>query len=429
MMSSVRSKASSPRRCWASSTLALSLVFGCGAPAGEPRPRPEAAAGNAAAPVAAAGSTGSSALPSAGATAGGAGPGVSAPAVGGSSGSAGVGGQSPRSKFEPEAGQTLLFIGQDTNEIESYRDALGLPAGVMLYSNVWDGYGVLQGSDFGGYGWSDLPHWHNDAAPFAVQIGLDLDYGQNCGSCQNCARAGHLEALAAAESGVVSVVGQIAEQLKALARPVLLRVGYEFDGEICPGGYGKYPYTAYQQAFRRVVEVMQQHGADNVAFVWSAWAFQSRDPSANAGVSPWDWYPGDDYVDWVGLSVFPGTSSSDPNEGYQADKRRQMAQFASNHHKPLMIGESAPRARFAPALGAVAWNGWFQGVFDYIEENDVKAFSYINMNWEALSMWTGRGWGDTRVQGSPIASQWQDAIASERFLQSSDELYGAMGFP
>ncbi len=383
-----------------------------------------AATAGAAGDPAAAGSAGNAGSTIVGGSGGSAGqPSVSA----GAAGQAGNAGSGP-AKFEPEAGKTLLFVGQDTGEISAYADALGFPAGVMLYSNVWDGLGILQGTDFGGYGWSDLPHWSGESAPFALQIGLDLDYGQNCGSCQGCVRAGHLEALAAGESNVVGVVGQIADALKALARPVLLRIGYEFDAEICPGGYGKYPYTAYQQAFRRVVEILQQHGADNVASVWSAWAFQSRDPSAQAGVSPWSWYPGDDCVDWIGLSVFPGVSSNDPNDGYQADKRRQMAEFARAHHKPLMIGESSPRARFAPALGASAWDGWFQGVFDYIDENDVKAFSYINMNWEALPMWSGRGWGDTRIQGSPIENQWQAAIDAERFLVSDADLYAEMNF-
>jgi hypothetical protein len=332
-----------------------------------------------------------------------------------------------RQKLEPEDGKTLLLVGQDTGEIESYASAFGVPAGVMLYSNVWDGLGVLQPSDFGGYGWSDLSHWRGKSERLVLQVGLDLDYGQNCGSCAGCSRAGHLEQLARRDGARVSMVRALAEALRDSGKPVLLRVGYEFDAEICPGGFGKYPMQPYQEAFRRVRSILNEVGADRVALVWNAWAFQARDPGKAAGVAAWGWYPGDDVVDWIGVSVFPGHAAGHATEQQQADKRRQLAEFARNHGKPLMIAEASPRARFAPAQGQLAWEGWFSGVFEYVEENQVKALSYINMNWEALGMWTGRGWGDSRVQGSPIAEQWKSATSAARFLKSSDSLYRELG--
>jgi hypothetical protein len=356
--------------------------------------------------------------------------GGSGPAAAGSTATPGSGSGAAtrtRQRLEPPDGKTLLFVGQDTNEIESYAAALGMPAGVMLYSNVWDGLGVLSPSDFGGYGWSDLGHWRGRAEQLALQIGLDLDHGQNCGSCGGCTRAGFLEELAAGDGARVAMVRAIAEALRDSGRPVLLRVGYEFDAEICPGGFGKYPIEPYKQAFRRVRQIMNEVGALNVALVWNAWAFQSRDPGQAVGVPPWGWYPGDDVVDWIGVSVFPGFAEGDPSEQHQADKRRQLAQFADNHGKPLMIAESTPRARFAPHRGAEAWNGWFSGVFEYIEQSQVKAFCYINMNWESLGMWAGRGWGDTRVQGSAVMTQWQAATGDAGFLKSSDSLYRELG--
>jgi hypothetical protein len=332
-----------------------------------------------------------------------------------------------RQKLEPADGHTLLFVGQDSSEIDSYAQAFGMPAGVMLYTNVWDGLGVLQPSDFGGYGWSDLGHWTGRSEPFALQVGLDLDHGQNCGSCGGCTRAGTLEQLAQGTPERVALVRAIVDALRDSGRPVLLRVGYEFDAEICPGGFGKYPMQAYRDAFKRVRAIVNEEHADRIALVWNAWAFQARDPGKAVGVAPWGWYPGDDAVDWVGLSVFPGYAAGDPTEQYQADKRRQLSEFAKQHGKPLMIAESTPRARFAPQLGEQAWNGWYQGVFDYVQQSDAKAFCYINMNWEAFSQWSGRGWGDTRVQGSPVAEKWRAALDDQRFVQSSSQLYQELG--
>lgn len=336
-------------------------------------------------------------------------------------------GTHPRQKLEPQDGHTLLFVGQDSGEIDDYAKAFGMPAGVMLYTNVWDGLGVLSASDFGGYGWSDLSRWQSRPEQFALQVGMDLDHGQNCGNCGNCTRAGFLEQLAQGDGARVGLVHAIVKALRDTGRPVLLRVGYEFDGEICPGGFGKYPMAAYQQAFKRVHDIVQDEHADRIALVWNAWAFQARDPGKAVGVAPWGWYPGDDVVDWIGLSVFPGFAAGDITEQYQTDKRRQLAEFAKQHGKPLMIAESTPRARFAPALGDAAWNGWYSGVFDYIEQSDAKAFSYINMNWEALPMWHGQGWGDTRVQGSAVAQKWQAALSGAHFITSSPGLYQELG--
>lgn len=339
---------------------------------------------------------------------------------------AGSPGVRTRAKHEPEMGKTLLLIGQDTQEIESYASAFGHPGGVMLYTNVWDGLGVLTPSDFGGLGESNEQHWSTSEQPLALQVGLDLDARLDCGSCGSCRRAGHLEALANGGANESSMVGALADRFKASARPVFLRVGYEFDAEICPGGFGKYPSDAYREAFARVATIMRERGADNVALVWNAWAYQARDPAAVAAVAPWQWYPGDELVDWVALSAFPGNNEATERE--QQDKRRQLAQFARLHQKPLMIAESTPRVGFAPSQGASAWNGWYSALLQYVEENDVKALSYINMDWEALPGWSGQGWGDTRIQNSPLAMMWASAIASDRWLLSTTNLYRELGF-
>jgi cellulose synthase (UDP-forming) len=49
----------------------------------------------------------------------------------------------------------------------------------------------------------------------------------------------------------------------------------------------------YQQAFRHVVSLFRDEGADNVRFVWS--------PAGETNAL--DYYPGGDVVDYVGLTV------------------------------------------------------------------------------------------------------------------------------
>jgi cellulose synthase (UDP-forming) len=83
-------------------------------------------------------------------------------------------------------------------------------------------------------------------------------------------------------------------QIAAASQPqvVLVRWGHEMELA------NLYPWSAqdparYQQAFRHVVEIFREEGATNVRFVWS--------PAGNANAL--DYYPGNDVVDYVGMTV------------------------------------------------------------------------------------------------------------------------------
>jgi len=78
----------------------------------------------------------------------------------------------------------------------------------------------------------------------------------------------------------------------AAPQVVLVRWGHEMDLS------GLYPWSAnhpdlYQEAYRRVVETFRAEGAHNARWVWS--------PVGNEGLEAY--YPGDDVVDYVGVTV------------------------------------------------------------------------------------------------------------------------------
>jgi cellulose synthase (UDP-forming) len=73
---------------------------------------------------------------------------------------------------------------------------------------------------------------------------------------------------------------------------VLVRWGHEMElANLYP--WGAQDPAEYQQAFRHVVAIFRQEGATNVRFVWS--------PAGNSNAL--DYYPGDDVVDYVGVTV------------------------------------------------------------------------------------------------------------------------------
>ena len=137
-------------------------------------------------------------------------------------------------------------------------------------------------------------------------------------------------------------VTEAAEFLKELGLPILLRVGAEMNvwkHEANP--------AEYIAAFRFIADIMHSK-APNVAMVWSV-NFVS-----NAGLTFDMFYPGQNYVDWVGVSLYtlryfngnPNTLDHDAaiwGTGKFANPVRYIGelveQYGSRH--PIMIAEGA----------------------------------------------------------------------------------------
>src|SRR3954470_1589784 len=123
--------------------------------------------------------------------------------------------------------------------------------------------------------------------------------------------------------------------LAAVGAPVAVRFAHEMNGDWYPWGQGANGNTPadYVAAYRHVHDVIAAAGASNVVWVWSPITVISR---PNVPLAPL--YPGDDYVDWLGLSVY----FSSPGATYAADvpsTLRELAQFAPA--KPLYVAETS----------------------------------------------------------------------------------------
>ncbi|MBL7112494.1 MAG: hypothetical protein ISS19_11215 [Bacteroidales bacterium] len=131
------------------------------------------------------------------------------------------------------------------------------------------------------------------------------------------------------------------------------------------------------------------------------------------------WYPGDEYVNWVGYSHFDG-----PDPG------QSIRDFAEAHNKPVMIAEATPKVDLKTGSGISHWENWYQPLFEVIYNNDrIKALAYINADWEIQPMWTGQGWGDSRVQVNDVVkSNWQNEIAKENWLLAGKELFDILNY-
>ncbi|OVE77986.1 hypothetical protein BVX98_01535, partial [bacterium F11] len=246
------------------------------------------------------------------------------------------GGSTPKKgKFVPPDGKVLLIIGQDVTNIHAYvRATEEIPAGFTVYTSAEFADGLKTRMDQGG----GLQHAQKivDKYPNTVlQIGLWMvDTEEQI-----------------LEGMVDESLDRLADWIKSTKRPVYLRIGYEFD-------YPKNHYDPkdYVLAYRSIVDRFREQEVENVAYVWHSYAGYVPEPHQN-------WYPGDDYVDWVALSYFRGP------ETY----REAFVKFANVKGKPLMIAEACPF--LVPiTFGLKSWKQWFLHSFSFIEEPDVKAF-------------------------------------------------------
>lgn len=105
---------------------------------------------------------------------------------------------------------------------------------------------------------------------------------------------------------------------------------------------------------------------------------------------------------------------------YMEMKKTQEFMAASmEHRRPVMIGESSPKG-MRLAKGPKIWESWFDPYFEFIHRyENVKAFCYINQDWDAIGTW--KGWGDSRLsQTEKILKKFQEQIGMAMFLHGAD---------
>jgi Glycosyl hydrolase family 26 len=179
----------------------------------------------------------------------------------------------------------------------------------------------------------------------------------------------------------------LAEWIKTKNVPTFLRIGYEFNASWTSHPANK---IGYINVFRYIVSKFETWGVKNCSYVW-----QSDGQGSAAELETF--YPGDDYVDWVGYSHFTVFGSG-------------MFELANKHNKPIMIAEASPinytLGAANDADGQRVWNEWFVPLFNKIDDNPkIRALAYINDNWPAKPMWAANDYfknTDSRIQKSPI---------------------------
>jgi Glycosyl hydrolase family 26 len=294
-----------------------------------------------------------------------------------------------KAKLEPKA-TVLHGAGQDIDGFKDYAKALGgstFPVVYMTYIGIAGDRErvVIWGKTLK----ADL---ESLACPDVLpQIGLNMTGGKDTGAGREAEIA---------DGGKDENIEAFCEAVKALNRPVFVRIGYEFEGS-----WNGYKPETFQRAWIRIVTALKKHRIE-FASVWCS-------AGGSAGNVPLDkvlaYYPGDAWVDWWGTDIFS------PEE-ISSEQTRIFCDAAVKHRKPVMLGESTPR--YVGVLdGKKSWEKWFAPYFALIRARpEIKAFCYINWEWKHWSDKLGFGWhdwGDARIESSSyITEQYREEMAS-----------------
>jgi mannan endo-1,4-beta-mannosidase len=81
---------------------------------------------------------------------------------------------------------------------------------------------------------------------------------------------------------------------------VIIGFGHEMNGEWFPWGYRHLAPAMFVAAWRHIVNVFRQQGADDVTWLWTVNIIDIR----NNIPSPVPWWPGGSYVTWVGIDGY-----------------------------------------------------------------------------------------------------------------------------
>ena len=217
--------------------------------------------------------------------------------------------------------------------------------------------------------------------PAVVNIGFymagpkDVD-GQQCRGTPKC------NAYKIANGEYDAYLDEFARWAKSLNALVLLRIGYEFDGE-----WNNYDPAQFKAAFKYIHQYMDNKGVDNIEYVLHSVGAASRETLLA-------YYPEPDeasskYVDWIGYSYFTIDPESRGVNELALARERGIKAF---------IGEAAPHTGDCAKQIDIATNPalamrWIDGFISHIERNKdvIGAIAYINADWSDTvysPMWT-----------------------------------------
>jgi mannan endo-1,4-beta-mannosidase len=261
----------------------------------------------------------------------------------------------------PSTGFRYLGVYEGSNtsagqyaQVEQFAQAVGQQPNIVMYYSSWEEPFSIT--------YAEIARQHG------ATLLIDLDPGGT--SCASIA-AGQQDAF----------LQSYAQSVKAFGHPVIISFGHEMNGTWYPWGWTHTPPAAYVQAWRHVVDVFRQVGADNVTWLWTINSVASYEgPLA-------DYWPGDSYVTWVAFDAYYYS----PGDDFSGVFGPSIAALRHLTTKPILIAETA----IGPLAGQASnIPGLFAGV---------SKAGLLGFVWYDQAQSDGPYHQDWRLEGDPTA--------------------------
>jgi len=173
-----------------------------------------------------------------------------------------------------------------------------------------------------------------------------------------------------------------AHEVAAFKHRVVISFGHEMNGYWYSWGYHHTPAATFVAAWRHIVNLFRQQGADNVTWLW-----QVNSLNTETG-APRDWWPGPKYVTWVGVSGYYYL----PGDTFDIVFNPVVSAVRQFTQDPLLIAETA--------VGPLA--GQTRGIADLFA--GIRMYHYIGLVWfdqdSTGGLYKGEDW---RLEGNRTA--------------------------
>ena len=215
---------------------------------------------------------------------------------------------------------------------------------------------------------------------------------------------------------------QWAKDAKAYGAPLLVEFGTEANGSWFPWNakwnslptkneYGDPDLydgmEKFRDVYRRIIDICNQEGADNITWFYHVDAYS--DPVEN-----WNnmtgYYPGDEYIDWIGVSVYGPQETSEGWWSFQDVLDDSWEEIASiSNEKPIAILEWGVIEKGNPNKKA----NWIKNAIKTVVSGGkyfpkIKAMSYWHENFDQTLL---------RIDSSPKALKaYKNGIQNDDFI-------------
>jgi len=165
-----------------------------------------------------------------------------------------------------------------------------------------------------------------------------------------------------------------ADSVRDFGHSVVIGFGHEMNDRRYLWGYGHVPAPTFVAAWRHIVTLFRDQGAENVTWLWTVQAETNQTgPIAT-------WWPGKSYVTWVGIDGY----YKSPADNFNSLFGQTIKDVQSLTDRPILLSETA----VGPAAGGFTK---INNLFTGIRENRML----------------GLVWFDINQHGSPEHQDWR----------------------